>query len=239
MALRKIESGSFNPASSILAGSPREELFLTQSSMERRRESEPERQDHLSSIRKEMGGYLASIRERLTGSYTCLETIEGEFDLLIDKTLQLECEKLSSALYRLVEEEVADFREFERREFSKQKFLFMADLCEIKCNIDLRLEELEQCELQLRSEQWKSAVGSVVGIDYNENINFIIRKADEIQKDLLSRIGAEIGDYVKQVNEEVTRSMRKGIQDSFEALYDRFKELREKGKLFSYQERPQ
>jgi hypothetical protein len=71
--------------------------------------------DHLSSIKKEMGGYLGSIKERLNGSYICLETIEYEFDVLIDKTLQLECEKLRNVLYRLIEEEVSDFREFERR----------------------------------------------------------------------------------------------------------------------------
>jgi hypothetical protein len=116
----------------------------------------------------------------------------------------------------------------------------MSDLFEIKCNIDLRLEELEQCELKLRSEhRWKDSVAMVVGLDYNENINFILRKADEIQKDLLARISADLGDYVKNVNEEVTRNMRKGIRDNFETVYKGFKELRARGKLFSYKDHPE
>ena len=72
VALKKIESNSFNPASSILPTSPREDLFLTHSSIGRKQGSEQERQDHLSGIKKEMGGYLSSVKERLNGSYICL-----------------------------------------------------------------------------------------------------------------------------------------------------------------------
>lgn len=92
----------------------------------------------------------------------------------------------------------------------------MSDLFEIKCNIDLRLEEIEQHELQLKDEyRWKNNVQSILGIDYNQNINFILKKADEIQKDLLANISTNLNEEVRGVSEEITRTMKKTIRNSF------------------------
>lgn len=71
-----------------------------------------------------------------------------------------------------------------------------------------------------------------MGVDYNENINFILKKSDEIQKDMLADITINLNDYVKVVNEEVTKNMKKEIKDNFAKIYERFHEVKSKKKLF-------
>lgn len=45
--------------------------------------------DYFLHIRKDLTHYLAGVKEKLNGSCICLETIEYEFDGLIEKVLQL------------------------------------------------------------------------------------------------------------------------------------------------------
>lgn len=102
---------------------------------------------------------------------------------MIEKNLQTECEKLRSNLQKVVEEEVEEFRANELRELERHKFSFMADLYEIKCNIDLRIQEIDDHEHTLRHEQqWKKVVASIITPNYDQNILFLIQKSNEIHE---------------------------------------------------------
>jgi len=65
------------------------------------------------------------------------------------------------------------------RELNRRKFDFMADLYEIKCNIDLRLQEISDYEHTLtHQDKWKKVVSHIITPNYEENIKFIFEKAD-------------------------------------------------------------
>lgn len=98
----------------------------------------------------------------------------------------------------------------------------MADLFEIKCNIDLRLVEIQDYSCQLRSEQWKAAVGSIMGLDYNQNIEFVLGKSEEIQQDLLANTAPALKDYLSLLNQQVTQHIRTAISNSFQESLQQF-----------------
>jgi hypothetical protein len=124
---------------------------------------------------------------------------------------------VKGGLLRAVEEGVRDLREFQRRQLSRQKLWFMADLFEIKCNIDLRLGEVQEYSSQLRTDQWKAAVGSIVALDYNQNIEFVLGKSQEIQQDLLANTAPALKDCLAVLNQQVTQHIRTAISDSFQS----------------------
>jgi hypothetical protein len=54
----------------------------------------------------------------------------------------------------------------------------MSDLYELKCNIDLRLQELEDYQMAFSSEhKWKSVVGDLLTPDYESTIQFLVSKS--------------------------------------------------------------
>jgi len=53
------------------------------------------------------------------------------------------------------------------RELNRRKFDFMADLYEIKCNIDLRLQEISDYEHTLtHQDKWKKVVSHIITPNY-------------------------------------------------------------------------
>lgn len=54
----------------------------------------------------------------------------------------------------------------------------MSDLYELKCNIDLRLQELQEYQTSFKSEyKWKTVVGDLLTPDYESTIQFLVNKS--------------------------------------------------------------
>lgn len=59
----------------------------------------------------------------------------------------------------------------------------MSDLYELKCNIDLRLQELEEYQMAFSNEyKWKTVVGDLLTPDYEATIHFLVNKSAEIEE---------------------------------------------------------
>lgn len=75
-------------------------------------------------------------------------------------------------------------------------------------------------------------MGSIVALDYNQNIEFVLGKAQEIQQDLLANTAPALKDYLAGVNQQLTQEIRMAIADSFQASLHKFDSLRTQGRLF-------
>lgn len=72
---------------------------------------------------------------------------------------------------------------------------------------------------------------NIIGINYNENINFLLKKSDEIQKDIIANIDINIADYVKVANDELVNQLRRALKEEIAQFYQTFSEAKWKSKL--------
>lgn len=75
-------------------------------------------------------------------------------------------------------------------------------------------------------------MGNIVGLDYNQNIEFVLGKAQEIQQDLLANTAPTLKDYLAGVNQQLTQDIRKAITDSLQNSLHKFDSLRTQGRFF-------
>lgn len=62
-------------------------------------------------------------------------------------------------------------------------------------------------------------------------MNFLLRKSDEIQKDIIANIDGNIAEYVKSVNEELAQGLRRAMKEEIAQFYQTFSEARWKSRL--------
>lgn len=66
-------------------------------------------------------------------------------------------------------------------------------------------------------------------MDYNQNIEFVLGKAQEIQQDLLANTAPALKDYLAGLNQQLTQDMRMAITDSFQVFTPQIRYLTQAG----------
>lgn len=91
---------------------------------------------------------------------------------------------MRSNLYKVIDAELKEFKWTEISKLATTKLTYMSDLYEIKCNIELRLAELDTYRSTLSSEmKWKSVISNILTPDYESTLLFVFSKAEEIEED--------------------------------------------------------
>ena len=167
---------------------------------------------------------MGSVVGRLRQSQREMGVAEAEIRHMVDERLGEECGRIRTQLVRQIDVALGELRERAKWELAEGRVEYLAELEEIGCQVELRLEQAGQLVEQLRGEhRWKSVLAEVAHPSFEESIAFVVDKAQEVQSQSKHRASTHLTHFGDEMQLCTTQygqdAIYSALSDMFEALW--------------------